>query len=127
MNSAFVEGSPVDVLLFGQKQRMTYSSSLGFTASSESSSGGALVVASLKHIIKVCNITTFNISTFAPDGSRLYTVENAANHGGMSKIPQDSQMQTKIQVLLDQRKPRTEDLPSLCSMYDQDLNAIESD
>jgi hypothetical protein len=41
MNSAFVEGSPVDVLLFGQKQRQTYSSSLGFTASSESSSGGA--------------------------------------------------------------------------------------
>ena len=41
MNSAFVEGSPVDVLLFGQKQRMTYSSSLGFTASSEGSSSGA--------------------------------------------------------------------------------------
>jgi len=41
MNSAFVEGSPVDVLLFGQKQRKTYSSSLGLTASSESNSTSA--------------------------------------------------------------------------------------
>lgn len=31
-------------------------------------------------------------------------------------------LQTKIKVLLEQRKPSTETLPSLCEMYDEDLN-----
>jgi hypothetical protein len=30
----------------------------------------------------------------------------------------------KIQSLLDQRKPPTEQLPSLCALYDDDLNKI---
>jgi len=30
----------------------------------------------------------------------------------------------KIQTLLDQRKPPTEKLPSLCNQYDDDLNNI---
>jgi hypothetical protein len=45
------------------------------------------VVQGLKQIIKMQNITTFNIATTASDGSRLFTVENAKNHGGLSKLP----------------------------------------
>ena len=33
-------------------------------------------------------------------------------------------LQTKIQLLLDQRKPPTEELPNLCQMYDDNLNAV---
>lgn len=31
---------------------------------------------------------------------------------------------TKIQFLLDQRKPPTEKLPSLCALYDDDLYRV---
>jgi YesN/AraC family two-component response regulator len=47
----------------------------------------AIVCEGLKQIIKMQNITTFNIATTASDGSRLFTVENAKNHGGLSKLP----------------------------------------
>jgi len=40
-------------------------------------------------------------------------------------MPIDASMQTKIQVLLDQRKPPTEELPSLVDMYDEELNAFD--
>lgn len=52
-NQAFVEGSPVDVLLFGQKTRGTFSSSFGNTQSSDSNSTSAQIIQGLKHIIKV--------------------------------------------------------------------------
>ena len=98
MNSAFVEGSPVDVLLFGfKKSNNAFASSMGQTNSSEGSGNSqAQVVSGLRNLIKTCDITTFNISTLNPDGSRLYTLENAAYAGGMTKIPIDAQMQTKI-------------------------------
>jgi len=38
----------------------------------------------------------------------------------------DPGLQTKIKTLLDQRKPPTEAMPSLCEMYDDDLNLVDS-
>lgn len=35
-------------------------------------------------------------------------------------------LKTKIKKLLDQRKPPTESLPSLCDQFDDDLNPIVS-
>lgn len=58
--------------------------------------GQAQIVAGLKHIIKVCNITTFAISTTGPDGSRLYTMEKIKAMGGNSRVPLEVQMSTKI-------------------------------
>lgn len=125
LNKPFVDGSPVDVLLFGEKgRRDTFMSSMGATASSDGNASQAQVVSGLKYVIRTCDITTFSISTVAPDGSRLYTMENAQNQGGFSKMPIDAQMQTKIQVLLDQRKPPSETLPSLCNLYDDELNPL---
>ena len=66
-------------------------------------------------------MTQYNISTIGPDGRRLYSEENAKNLGGPSKMTQEQNLQTRIQVLLDQRKPPTEELPSLCGLYDDDL------
>lgn len=67
-NSAFVEGSPVDILLFGQRKSNTFSSSFGNTQSSDINSTSAQVIQGLKHVIKVCNITTFAVSTTGSDG-----------------------------------------------------------
>lgn len=41
-------------------------------------------------------------------------------------MSQEAQLQTKIQMLLDQRKPPNEEVPSLCAQYDDDLNLIET-
>ena len=43
-NSAFVEGSPVDILLFGQRKSNTFSSSFGNTQSSDQNSTSAQVI-----------------------------------------------------------------------------------
>ena len=76
MNKAFVEGSPVDILLFGQRKlNSTFSGSLGQTGSSDMNQTPTSVIQGLKNIIKVCNITQFAIATTNTDGSRLYTVE----------------------------------------------------
>ncbi len=97
MNSAFVEGSPVDILLFGsRKLNSTFAGSMGQTSSSDGGSTPAVVVAGLKNIIKVCNITQFAISTTASDGSRLYTVEKIKAAGGNGKVSQEIQLSTKI-------------------------------
>jgi len=79
-------------------------------------------------VLKKVNIVEFAISTFGPDGRRLYSEENTVAAGGMGKMSQEAQLQTKIQLLLDQRKPPNEEVPSLCALYDDDLNlaAIES-
>jgi hypothetical protein len=101
-NSAFVEGSPVDILLFGSKKsNSAFSSSMGMTASSDGNLTPAIVVNGLKNIIKVCNITPFAISTSATDGSRLYTVEKIKAAGGNGKVPIETLLSTKIQVMLD--------------------------
>ena len=75
LNQAFVEGSPVDILLFGNKRSMnSYSTSFGQTGgSSETGFSSAQVVSGLKNMIKTSRITRFAISTVGPDGSRLYT------------------------------------------------------
>lgn len=80
MNMPFVEGSPIDVLLFGEKKKKDiFASSLAATNSSDTNASQAQVIAGLRHLIKVLDITTFSVSTLAPDGSRLYTLKNAAN------------------------------------------------
>jgi hypothetical protein len=74
MNTAFVEGGPVDVLLFGQRNRSnSFMTSFGQTGSSDTGFGTAQIVTGLKNMIRAQDITTFAISTTAPDGSRLYT------------------------------------------------------
>ena len=75
-------------------------------------------------MIKVQPLVKFNISTLGPDGRRLYNAENTAAAGGSSKLDQESGLQTKIQTLLDQRKPPNEEVPSLTGLYDDDLNPI---
>ena len=52
--------------------------------------------------------------------------------GGKKKSKEPVQMGSKsnahkIQFLLDQRKPPTEKLPSLCAQYDENLNQVGSD
>jgi hypothetical protein len=90
MNSAFVEGSPVDVLLFGEKKKGNiFTASLGMTSGSESNASTIAVIAGLRHLIKVCDITKFAISTVGADGSRLYTMENAEAAGGLAKMSND--------------------------------------
>jgi len=77
-NVPFAEGSPVDILLFGAKDKgglaNTYSSH-----NSENQSSSQITINGLRNIIKVCDITRFNISCIGPDGSKLYTVANAKN------------------------------------------------
>ena len=81
---------------------------------------------SLRHLIKIQPIINFQISTLGADGRRLYSEENVAAAGGLGKMTQEAQLQTKIQILLDQRKPPNEEVPSLCAYYDDDLNPIEA-
>ena len=122
---AFVEGSPVDVLLFGFKRNQNhFSTSFNASVSSDSLSGNAHVVQALRHVLKVQPLTKFNISTVGPDGRRLYSEENTAAAGGLGKLEQDALLQTKIQMLLDQRKPPNEEVPSLVGLYDDDLNPL---
>lgn len=88
LNTPFVEGSPVDILLFGvRKSGNSYATSFGQTGGSESNMGQAQIVTGLKHIAKVCDITRFAISTLGPDGSRLYTMEKIRAMGGIGKVP----------------------------------------
>ena len=127
-NEAFVEGSPVDILLFGfKKQTNAIGTSFNASVSTENSSSNAHVAAALRHLIKNQLLVTYSIATIGPDGRRIYSQENLKAAGGVSKVPQDVNLQTRIQVLLDQRKPPTEVLPSLCDLYDDDLNPIEPD
>lgn len=75
------------------------------------------VIIPLKHMLKHCEFTTFNIAAQNEQEKRpINEVEDPtkANDG----------LQTKIKKLLDQRKPPTESLPSLCEMFDDDLNPV---
>ena len=77
-------------------------------------------------MIKNQPLLQYNISTLGADGRRLYSEENTAAAGGIGKLSQEAQLQTKIQLLLDQRKPPNEEVPQLCNLYDDDLNPIET-
>ena len=123
---AFVEGSAVDILLFGfKKNDSAFATSFNASQSSDGISSNAHVVKALQHILKNQPIVNYNISTLGTDGRRLYSEENVAAAGGLGKMSQDAQLQTKIQLLLDQRKPPNEEVPSLINLYDDDLNPIE--
>ena len=125
-NVAFVEGSPVDILLFGfKKQANMIGTSFNASISSDNSQSTQHVTQALKYLIKNQLLVTYSIATIGPDGRRIYSQENLKAAGGVSKVAQDTNLQTRIQVLLDQRKPPTEVLPSLCDLYDDDLNPIE--
>ena len=118
-NTAFAEGSPIDILLFGFNKKsgnMGMSLTAAQTASSNETATGIYshMVPALRHLIKVLPFTSFSIATVGPDGNRLYSKEALKNAGGMANLNKETLLQTKIQLLLDQRKPPTEELPSLC-------------
>jgi hypothetical protein len=107
------------------------SSSFAQTISSGNATGHVSPAFSLKYIVKHCAITNFEISVFNPDGTRRTDSEL---NGNVDKPPEQTKGKkkktvvqgprsesSKIQFLLDQRKPPTEKLPSLCMQYDDDL------
>ena len=49
---------------------------------------------------------------------------NSKSKGKKNMIKGGKSNAQKIQALLDQRKPPTEKLPSLCNQYDDELNNI---
>lgn len=72
--AAFVEGSAIDILLFGfRNKKSMMSTSFNQSASTDSSSGHAHVPEALKQIIANSPILQFSISTIGPDGRRLYS------------------------------------------------------
>jgi len=79
--------------------------------SSDGPGNNAHVVKALQHVLKHVNILQFAISNVGPDGRRLYSEENTIIAGGMGNLTQEAQLQTKIQLLLDQRKPPNEEVP----------------
>ena len=94
---AFVEGSPVDILLFGfKKSEGAFATSFNASQSSDSQSNNAHVVKALQWIMKTQPLIDFSISTLGTDGRRLYSEENVAAAGGLGKMSQDAQLQTKI-------------------------------
>ena len=88
----------------------------------------------LRYIVRHCPLTTFEISVTNSDGTRktdtqMEIQQELAKAGGKKKkggpISQGPKSNAlKIQFLLDQRKPPTEKLPSLCAQYDDDLNRM---
>ena len=116
------EDNPINMLLFGNKMSRSstmmsgmMSQSLGGTMSSNSNYMSVIIP--LKHMLKHCEFTTFNISAQNEQEKKPINAEEdntKANDG----------LQTKIKKLLDQRKPPTESLPSICEQYDDDLNPI---
>lgn len=79
--AAFVEGSPIDVLLFGLKKQNSMAASFGQTTSSADTSS-INVVMSLKHLIKTCAITRFDISAVGVDGrARIKDDNNTVKKG----------------------------------------------
>ena len=94
---AFVEGSPVDVILFGfKKPSGAFATSFNASQSSDSLSGNAHVVTALRHVIKNLSLIQFNISTVGADGRRIYSEENTQAAGGIGKLSHEAQLQTKI-------------------------------
>ena len=90
-------------------------------------------------MLKSLPITTFEISVTNADGTRRTDSQmqadreekNSNQAGGHKKKPAikagGKSNAFKIQFLLDQRKPPTEQLPSLCEQYDDDLNNMQGE
>ena len=114
------EDNPINMLLFGNKMKSgTMTSgmmSLGNTMSSNSNY--MTVIIPLKHMIRYCEFTTFDISAQNEQEKKPINQEEDVTEAGNGNLA------TKIKKLLDQRKPPTETLPSLCDQFDDDLNPI---
>lgn len=91
----------------------------------------------LQYILKHAPITTFEISVTNSDGTRRSDkpsdgTEDDNEKDGDNKKKKKKKLESKgsksnaakIQFFLDQRKPPTEKLKSLCAEYDEDLNRI---
>jgi hypothetical protein len=91
-------------------------------------------------MLKTLPLTTFEISVTNADGTRRTDSqmqadreEKEANAAGGHKHKKPAikaggkSNAFKIQFLLDQRKPPTEQLPSLCEQYDDDLHRVAQD
>ena len=120
---------------------MTQTSFLG-SIGSGNSGGPVSPVFALRYILRYQPITSLEISTTNSDGTLRVNLEamakekeqnskkeeggNTTARGKKKKIVVQGEKSNamKIQVLLDQRKPPTEKLPSLCEQYDDDLGLI---
>ena len=71
----------------------------------------------LKMILEQRPLTDFQISATSGNKKRPVNEPGDSSEGKL-------ELHSKIKSLLDQRKPPTESLPSLCDMYDDDLNPI---
>mmetsp|Transcript_8467 Transcript_8467/g.14221 ORF Transcript_8467/g.14221 Transcript_8467/m.14221 type:complete len:104 (-) Transcript_8467:65-376(-) len=103
---------------------MNYTQSFHNTISSNTSGSIVSQVFPLKYLIKNTPLTMFAISITNSDGTRKSDQQgDKENHNDSkakkgNKVPQiskDKSNALKIQFLLDQRKPPTEKLPSLCA------------
>ena len=94
---AFAEGSPVDILLFGfKKQQNMIGTSFNASVSTETTSSNAHVPAALRYLINNSTMVSYEIATIGPDGRRLYSLENLKSQGGISKVSQEVNLQTRI-------------------------------
>tara|TARA_B110001450_G_scaffold13062_1_gene12377 strand:- start:63 stop:515 length:453 start_codon:yes stop_codon:yes gene_type:complete len=133
----------VEMLLFGpsamNKRGISVTQS-SFNNTMTSSGGNASPVPALRYMLKSLPITTFEISVTNADGTRRTDSQmtedreekmaNQSHHGAKKKpaIKAGGKSNAfKIQFLLDQRKPPTEQLPSLCDQYDDDLNNMQGE
>ena len=115
--------NPINMLLFGNKMdrkgaaMMTgmMSQSLGGTMSSN---GNYLnVIIPLKHMLRHCEFTDFDIAAQNEQEKKPINLQE-------DPTKNDAGLSTKIKKLLDQRKPPTESLPSICEQFDDELNFI---
>lgn len=102
-------------LLFSGLQNPSMMSSFGQTTGGRTNYMSDILP--LKLILDQRPLTDFQIS--ATSGNKKKPV-NEPGDQTESKL----ELHGKIKSLLDQRKPPTESLPSLCDMYDDDLNPI---
>jgi hypothetical protein len=117
----FNEDSPINLLLFSNMKKTAIGNMMTTSLSNTMGSINSNymnVILPLKNIIKTSQLTKFDIASENEQAKKPINAQEdhkKANSG----------LQTKIKVLLDQRKPPTETLPSLCEMYDDDLNLIQ--
>ena len=73
-------------------------------------------------------MTSFEVSVTNTDGTVKKEDEEPQQDNGKKKkgpfVGKAKSNAAKIKFLLDQRKPPTEKLPSLCQQYDDELNPI---
>ena len=126
----------VDLLLFGTSGAIkkggagNLSMTQSFNNTMSSNLGSVNQVMPLRYILKHCPLTKFEINAdVKPEGaSSSMSVQDGdkpqkKKHTVELKKSSASNA-AKIQFLLDQRKPPTEKLPSLCAQYDDDLDKI---